>query len=150
MSDPIIYVDKSKVRPGKIEQLKVAVDRLVAFLDSNVPRAISYGVYFDESETEMTVIHVHPDSASLEVHMRAGAPEFERFKDLVTLKAIEIYGGPSGELREQLSGKARMLGDGGVAVHTLRSGFSRFASASGPARTRAEDHAHSGGGPGSE
>ncbi|MCT7373870.1 hypothetical protein [Chelativorans salis] len=129
MSETIFYIDKSEVREGKLQQLKAAMGHLVAFLDENVPDAISYGIYLNEAEDQMTVIHAHPDSASLEHHMRIGAPEFAKFKDLVKLKSIQVYGRPSAKVRSLLDEKAKMLGDGGVAVFTLQSGFERFQAA---------------------
>lgn len=126
MRETIFYIDKSEVREGKLEDVKAAIAKLVAFLDSNVPRAISYGIHLNEDGTQMTVVQVHPDSASLEHHMRVGAPEFAKFKDLVKLKAIEVYGEPSQELLDQLVAKARTLGDGGVAVNKREAGFDRF------------------------
>ena len=126
MSDTIFYVDKSEVRTGKSEELQVAISHLVAFLDENAPRAISYGIYLNEGSTQMTVVQVHPDSASLEHHMKVGAPEFAKFKDLVKLQSIEVYGRPSKELLRRLTEKAQMLGNGEVAVNKLESGFERF------------------------
>lgn len=69
MSEPIVYVDTSEIRPGKLEQLEPAMKELAAFVEANEPRIISYNVYFNPDATRMTVMHVHPDSASLEFHM---------------------------------------------------------------------------------
>jgi hypothetical protein len=126
MSEPIVYIDISEVREGRLEELKSAIDELVAFVDAKVPRAISYGVYLNEEGTRMTVVQVHPDSESLEHHMEVGGPAFAKFRDYLELKTIEIYGQPSDKLLEQLQQKAQMLGDGRVAVHELRAGFARF------------------------
>jgi hypothetical protein len=75
----------------------------------------------------MTVVHVHPDSASLEYHMEVAGPAFRRFVELVTLSSIHIYGEPSEKLLEQSREKARLLGRGDVAVDALHAGFIRFA-----------------------
>jgi hypothetical protein len=75
----------------------------------------------------MTVMHVHPDSASLDYHMDVAGPAFRRFADLVTLSSIHIYGEPSEKALRQLHDKARLLGSGDVIVQGLHAGFSRFA-----------------------
>jgi len=129
MSEPILYIDTSMVREGRLSELKAAIKELAAFVESQETRIVSYGVYLNEDESQMTVVHAHPDSASLEFHMKVGRPVFERFKTLIQLSSIEIYGKPSDPLRQQLFDKARMLGSATVAVHTLEAGFARFAAA---------------------
>ena len=74
----------------------------------------------------MTVAAVHPDSASLELHMEVGGPEFRKLTGLIRLQIIEVYGRPSDKAREQLQQKAQMLGGARVVVDELHAGFARF------------------------
>jgi hypothetical protein len=67
---------------------------LVEFVTSNESRPIFYSVYLTPDGTGMTVLQVHPDSASMEFHMRAGASRFPKFTELVDLSAMEIFGKP--------------------------------------------------------
>jgi hypothetical protein len=127
MPDEIVYVDTSDVREGALEELKTAMKELVDFIEANEPRLLAYNVYFSDNGTRMTVVHVHPDSASLEYHMEVAGPAFRRFVELVTLSSIHIYGEPSEKVLEQSREKARLLGRGDLAVGALHAGFSRFA-----------------------
>jgi hypothetical protein len=127
MSDEIVYVDTSDVREGALEELKAAMKELVSFVEANEPQLIAYNVYFSDDGTRMTVVHVHPDSASLEYHMEVAGPAFRRFVELVTLSSIQIYGEPSEKLLKQSREKARLLGRGDVVADALHAGFSRFA-----------------------
>jgi hypothetical protein len=91
---------------------------------------VSVGFYIDEDAMELTVVAVHPDPASLELHLDIGSAEFRKLAPLLTLTAIECYGLPSDKSFEQLRQKAAMLGDGGTIVSVDRSaGFMRIASA---------------------
>jgi hypothetical protein len=45
---------------------------LADFVEQNEPQLVSYGAYFTEDGSEMTVVHVHADSASLDYHMEVG------------------------------------------------------------------------------
>ena len=126
MSEPIISLDTSLIREGKLDELKRAVAELVEFVRSNEPRPIVYQVYVDDSESRMTVVQVHPDSASMENHMRVAGPAFAGFAELVTLSTLDVYGKPSGELLELLRRKVQMLGDATVTVHDLQAGFARI------------------------
>jgi quinol monooxygenase YgiN len=114
------------VRGGALEELKDAIEELVESIDANEPRLIAYNVYLSDDGSQMTVVHVHADSASLEHHMDVAGPVFRRFADLSTLSSIRAYGEPSNRALRQLHDKARLLGRGGVIVHGLEAGFNRF------------------------
>jgi hypothetical protein len=127
MLEPIVSIDWSTVRPGKLDELRVAMRALVGFVEAKEPRPLAYHVYFNEDGTRMTVLQVHPDSASIEYHMEVAGPEFAKVKDLLELSAIEVYGNASEELLGQLQTKARLLGGATLAAHELHAGFTRFA-----------------------
>jgi hypothetical protein len=126
MSGALVYVDTSNVHDGGLEELKGAVDELVAFIDANEPQLIAYKVYLSDDGSQMTVMHVHADSASLDYHMEVAGPAFRRFTDLVSLSSIHVYGQPSERALGQLHEKARLLGSGDVVVHVPHAGFSRL------------------------
>lgn len=98
---------------------------LAAFVEANVPQLISYSFFLDEERTQMTVVAVHRDSASLEFHMGVGAAEFRKFADLIDLARIEVYGRVSDAVIERIHKKAQMLGRGTVTVHDFFEGFAR-------------------------
>ena len=126
MTEPIVYIDSSEIREGKLEELKTAMNELVEFIEANEPRLIAYNVYFKEDGSRMTVVHVHPDSASLGFHMKVAGPLFPKFAEFIKLLTIDVYGKPSDDLVEQMRQKAQMLGNGTVLVHELHAGFARF------------------------
>jgi hypothetical protein len=127
MSDAIFYVDTSDVREGALDELKAGMKQLAEFVEANEPRIIAYNVYFDDDGNKMTVVHVHPDSASFEYHMEVAGPVFRRLAELVTLSSIHIYGEPSERALKQSQEKALLLGQGDVVVDALHAGFTRFA-----------------------
>jgi hypothetical protein len=128
MSSPILVVDSSDIREGKLEEVKAGVEELVAFVEANEADPLAYDIYFDEAGTQMTVVQIHPDSASLERHLTVAGPVFRRFADLLTLGRVDVYGRVNEAALEQMREKAQLLGSAAVAVHELHSGFSRFAA----------------------
>lgn len=126
MAEPIVYVDSSEIRDGRLEEVKTVMNELVEFVKANEPELIAYNVYLNVDNTRMTVIHVHRDTASLEFHMRTAGALFPKFAEFITLVTIDIYGKPTDELIEQMRQKAKMLGNGSVRVHGLQAGFARF------------------------
>jgi hypothetical protein len=128
-SEPIVYIDRSDIREGSLDELKAGVRRLVDLIDAREPQLITYGFYIDEDAAKMTVVAVHPDSASLELHLDIGGREFRKLAHLLTLTAIECYGRPSERALEQLRHKAATLGDDGTVVSIGRfAGFTRLAA----------------------
>jgi len=128
-SGPIVYIDHSHIREDSVDELKAGVQQLVDFIDAREPHLITYGFYIDEDAARMTVVAVHPDSASLERHMDIGSGEFRKLAHLVTLTAIECYGRPSEKALEQLRLKADALGEGGAVVSVERfAGFTHLTS----------------------
>ena len=126
--EPIVYIDHSDIRDGAIEELRAGVRRLVEFIEAREPQLIAYGFYIDEGAGKMTVVAVHPDSASLELHMDVGGEEFRKLGHLIRLTAIECYGRPSERALDQLRQKAAALGDSGTVVTIGRfAGFTRLA-----------------------
>lgn len=125
MFQPIVYVDTSAIREGKLEQLGPAMKELATFVKTNMPRLVSYGFFLSALRTQMTVVAVHPDSASLEFHMDVGAAQFRKFADLIELQRIDVYGHVSDAVLERLHRKAQMLGRATVAVHAFHAGFAR-------------------------
>jgi quinol monooxygenase YgiN len=128
MRDPIVFVDTSEIREGKLEELRRAVAELAEFVEANEAETVSYQVFFSDGGRLMTVLQVHPDSASMERHMEVAGPVFAKFADLLVLRTIDIYGSPSEKVVEQLRRKAELLGTATVTVHDRQAGFARFGS----------------------
>jgi len=122
----IIYVDHSEIIDGKLKELEIAVGDLVELFRSMEPRLITYSVYFNEEKNRMTILHVHPDINSLELHLKTFAPRSSEFKDLIRLISIDIYGPVTRSVLYQLKQKSAGLGGGNVRIHKLQSGFNRL------------------------
>lgn len=125
-SEHIIYVDHSEIRDGKLEELRTAIHELVEFVETREPQLQGYGFYINEAGTRITVVAIHPDAASLELHVEIGGPVFRKFAEFIKLRKIEVFGRPSDKALEQLRQKAAMLGEGAaVEVHDRHAAFLR-------------------------
>ena len=87
----------------------------------------------------MTVMQIHPSSASVELHMRLAGPAFRKFPGLVVLSRVDIYGTPSDALLELMRQKTELLGNARVVVNELHAGFARFGSARPDDAARLDD-----------
>jgi hypothetical protein len=78
MNETIVYIDRSEIQEGKLDELKAGIRHLAEVAERPEPQLISCGFYVDEAAHRMTVVVVHPDSASLELHMETLAAEFRK------------------------------------------------------------------------
>jgi hypothetical protein len=125
MAEPIVYVDRSDIRPGMVAELRDAVARLAAFVKEREPQLLAYGFHIDEESSTMWVTAVHPDAASLDLHLRIGGPAFREVGEFIVLRAIDVYGEPGDAVVALLRDKARVLGGASLAIHPRGSGFAR-------------------------
>lgn len=123
----VIYIDRSDVHPGCWDELEAGIRSLVAFVDAQQPQMATYGVYLDKDAGRMTVVSVHPDTASLERHIEIGGPEFKKLAPYITLREIEVFGHLGARAAELVEQKAAVLGDHGtVTIHAQFAGFDRL------------------------
>lgn len=125
MPTPIVYIDRSNVREGRLAELRTAMDELARFVEEHEPRILAFDAYFSDDGERMTVVHVHRDAASLDEHLEVAGPKFPRFADFIELTGIEVYGEPSEEALRRLRDKAARLGGGALEVHRHAAGFAR-------------------------
>jgi hypothetical protein len=126
VSAPILYIDVSDIRPGRLQLAQALMTDLVAFAEANEPQLIGYDFFVDEMEKTMTCFAIHPDSASMELHMDIGWEKFRAFSEHIEQRSIDIYGEVSENVIARLREKIAMLGRGTVTVHRLHAGFIRL------------------------
>ena len=107
MIKPLIFISTWKIKEGRLEDYKQFARELIEHFKAKEPQLIAFNTYFNEDETEMTSIQVHPDAASMDFHMQVLAKvigedmvEWIDRADFLEPKHIEIYGTPSAKLLE--------------------------------------------------
>lgn len=126
MAEPLFYVDRSEILAGRIEEARERMRDLAAFVAEREPQIIAYHFYLDEPASTMSVVAVHPDAASMELHLEIGGSKFREFGALIRMRSIDVYGQPSAAVVDRLREKAGYLGGASVTFHTLQAGFSRL------------------------
>ena len=119
--DTLVYVDRSTIAPGRAAELEAAARGLVEHVRSNERRVLSYAIHFSADRRSMTVVHVHPDSSSLEQLLGVIAPMLAPFRELLHLQSIDVYGSPNEAVMALLQRKADLLG-GTITVHPRIAG----------------------------
>ncbi|HEX3435001.1 MAG TPA: hypothetical protein VHT25_13180 [Solirubrobacteraceae bacterium] len=126
MSGPFIFIATNRLKEGKLADERKRVPGLCDFIEANEPRLIAFNEYANEDGTEVGVVQVHPDAASMEFHMQVVAERAAHAyaETLQATTGIQLYGPPSEAVLETLSGQA----GAGVPLTIMRhhlGGFTR-------------------------
>jgi hypothetical protein len=122
----IVYVDQSTIRPGKREALERELGALARLVEAEEPQIVAYAVHLSDDGTTLSVLHAHRDVASLERHFVVAGPAFSKFRELIEMQSIDVYGPVPDAIVETLRGKAALLGTGLVRRHGTWFGFDRL------------------------
>lgn len=103
MSGPLIFISHSRVKPGKLQTYQAHWKQATELVESEEPRMIAFNSYASEDGTDVSTVQVHPDSESLDVHLKIF---FERLQDrafqALDSYEINVYGVPSDAALELL------------------------------------------------
>jgi hypothetical protein len=69
MSGPFIFIATNRLKPDAYEAERRRVPGLVDFIEAGEPRLLAFNEYTNAERTEVTVVQVHQDAASMEFHM---------------------------------------------------------------------------------
>jgi quinol monooxygenase YgiN len=102
MPAPLIFATTARIKEGKLDDYRRFITELVEQVMAKEPRIIAFNVYLNEQGTEMTSIQVHPDAASMDLHLQLlpqllgdSMSQWIGRADFLQIKHIDIYGTPS-------------------------------------------------------
>jgi quinol monooxygenase YgiN len=70
MSTPLIAISTVGIKEGKLEDFTRTYKEVVETVREHEPRLIAFHGFVNKDGTEMTIIQVHPDTASMDLHMQ--------------------------------------------------------------------------------
>jgi hypothetical protein len=102
------FIATNRLRPGKFEDEKQRVPGLCDFIEANEPQLIAFNEYASEDGTEVGVVQIHRDAASMELHMAVVADRAARAyaQTLEATTSIQVYGDPSEAVLKMLQRQA--------------------------------------------
>jgi quinol monooxygenase YgiN len=101
MSQPFISIATLRIKKGKLDDFTRSYKEVVETVMEHEPRIIAFHGFVNEDGTEMTIIQVHPDTASMDFHMQVLADKLAEHvaralgPELIEPKQVEYYGTPS-------------------------------------------------------
>jgi hypothetical protein len=117
MDEPVVYVSTWRITHGRFDEYQRFYDELWKIVDANEPDVVAFLAFANEDLTEITNVHVFPDAATLDGHMRVIGERMKLLPDDLTVVtqfmeplSIQVYGRPRGPAAEMDQG----LRDAGV------------------------------------
>ena len=124
MSQPFIFVSTSRLKPGKLDAYRDYWQEFCRDIESREPRLIAINAYVNETATEVTVVQVHPDVASMQVHMEVARERigtaYAEFLEATT--EIRVFG----HLTEEATAMMKQLAGPDVAFSVSPVGIGGF------------------------
>lgn len=126
MSGPFIFIGTHKIVEGKLEEFQRDCRALAEVVQKKEPQLLAFAFYFNEDQTEVSTVQVHPDADSMLLHMQVVREQIENAVDeqLIT-KDIQIFGQPN----DAVTGMITHLSQEGVPVILKRLDHAGFARA---------------------
>jgi len=126
MSQPFIFIGTHRLKEGKLGDYERAWKELVDVVEAKEPQLIAFNSYANEDGTEVAVVQVHPDAASMELHMNVVREHItQAYEDLLEeTTSIQVFG----ELSEAARAMMEHLAGSGVALNVKPNplgGFTR-------------------------
>jgi hypothetical protein len=105
MSAPFIFIATNRLREGKLAAERDRAADLSSFIEANEPQLLAFNEYLNDDGTEVGVVQIHPDAASMEFHMEVVAERAYAETGEATT-SIQVYGEPSKAVLEMLRRQA--------------------------------------------
>ena len=133
MDAPFIFIGTYRLQEGKAEAFKqyLRSEKFFEYIGANEPRLLAFNGYLNEEGTEATFVQVHPDAASMELHLQVAREHIGRvYQEFLapTGSSIQVYGQPS----DAVLGMTRQLAGPGVPLDVKAQplgGFTRLEAA---------------------
>ena len=108
MPGPFIFIATNRLRDGRFDAEQQRVPELSRFIEAHEPRLIAFNEYVNEDHTEVAVVQIHPDAASLEFHMGVvGDRAREAYaQTLEATTGIQVFGTPTDNILRMLEQQA--------------------------------------------
>jgi len=109
MSEPFIFIGTHRLKEGKVADFEKSFAELVNVVEANEPQLIAFNGYANDEGTEVAVVQVHPDAASMERHMQVVHEHIshayeELLEETTSIQVFGVLSAAAKEMMLQLAG----------------------------------------------
>jgi hypothetical protein len=110
MAHPIVFISRSRIKQGKLEDLKGYVPEITELIRAKKPGTVAMLAYLDAAADEVRIVHAFPDAGAMARHLEGvGERAAEAFEYIETTGYV-IYGDPGAAVLEAMRGYATEFG----------------------------------------
>jgi hypothetical protein len=108
MPGPFIFIATNRLRDGRFSAEQQRVPELVRFIEAHEPRLIAFNEYVNEDRSQVSVVQIHPDAASMEFHMEVVGDHARQAyaQTLAATTGIQVFGTPTDSILRMLQQQA--------------------------------------------
>jgi len=108
MPGPFIFIATNRLKDRRFGAEQQRVPELVRFVEAHEPRLIAFHEYVNEDHSQVSVVQIHPDAASMEFHMEAVAGHARQAyaQTLEATTGIQVFGTPTENILRMLRQQA--------------------------------------------
>ena len=103
-SGPVVFISHSRVREGKLEELRRFLRTGAPLLEAGKPRTQAFLAYLDVDAETLSIVHVFPDADAMATHIEGAAERTEASSEFIETGTIDVYGAPSDDVLAVLRG----------------------------------------------
>jgi quinol monooxygenase YgiN len=95
MSAPIVYISHNRVKEGKLDAFAQFYREGVKQIEAARPGTLVHLAYVSEDGSQVTMIHLFPDAAAMDLHMQGAGDRAKGAYEFLEPVRLEVYGTPS-------------------------------------------------------
>lgn len=126
MTEPITFISHFRVKEGRAEAVRSMFAAGATQLAAAKPRTAAFLGYLDEAGSRLTIVHLFPDAAAMDLHFEGAAERSQAAYELFEPAGWEIYGTPGPAALEMIKRDAAEAGVSLTLAPDALGGFSRF------------------------
>jgi len=92
MPDPIVFISRHRIKPGKLDGLRDLSRRGMPMIEANKPRTAALLAYLDEDGSEATFVHAFADAESFDAHLQGADERSQPAYEFIEPQSFSIYG----------------------------------------------------------
>ena len=95
MSDPIVFISRNRIKPGKVEDFRKHYGDSVPITQANKPNTLVQLAYENQDATQVTIVRVLPGADALDQQLQGADERSKKTYEFIEPVSVEIFGAPS-------------------------------------------------------
>jgi quinol monooxygenase YgiN len=130
--EPVVFISHSRIKKGKLETLRKFIATGSKAIKGEKPGTVGFLAYANDDGTEVTIVHVFPDSAAMDRHLEGADERSEAAYEFLETKGFEIYG----KISDPVLAAMQRFSRSGVELRVDPDGLGGYLRLGGGAKAR--------------